>query len=58
MFRTLWCSLCALAGAAMGALLLGARLGGGPMGTVAGGAVGLALGWGFGRLVSPFDLLD
>ena len=58
MFRTLWCSLCAVAGAAMGALLLGARLGGGSLGTVAGGAVGLALGWGFGPLVSPFDLLD
>ena len=58
MFRFLWCSLCALVGAAMGALIANARLDWGSAGTVLGGLVGLALGWGFGRLVSPFDLLD
>lgn len=55
-FRITWQILCALVVAAIGATLLGIWIQSWTLAAI-GAAVGLPLGWLFGRHVSPLDLL-
>jgi membrane-associated phospholipid phosphatase len=54
--RFIWKSVCAIAGAGMGAALLGFWIHSWTL-AVIGALIGLPLGWLFGRFISPFDLL-
>ena len=56
MFRVLWYVFCAIAGAAIGSVLLGLGLKGVPW-AVVGGIGGMLLGIGFARLVPAHEFL-
>lgn len=56
MLKLLWLIFCTIAGAAIGAALLGFWLDSLPL-AVVGAIIGAALGWGFGKLVPAHEVL-